>query len=178
MRYGAVWPEYAKWWDRMTIKQGRLAEFQALAQYAIKHKVAYLAVEEYTGVPWAMVAVIHRREGEGNFDTYLGNGQSLHRPTTIVPKHRGPFPSFLAGARDALKFDGLTSVIDWRLEKQLFWCTSFNGWGYYPHPSPYIWGGTNIQVPGKFVSDGVYDSHVWDTQPGCAPSLLACTSYF
>jgi lysozyme family protein len=176
MRYGAVWPQYAKWWDEMAIKQNRLSEFTNDAQYAIRHKVTYLAVEEKTGVPWAMVAIIHRREGDGDFDSYLGNGQSLYRTTTIVPAGRGPFPSFLAGCVDALKYDGLTTTIDWRLEKQLFWMTGFNGWGYYPRPSPYIWGGTNVQVPGKYVRDRVYDPNVWDTQPGCAPLLKTIAS--
>ena len=171
MRYGTVWPQYAKWWDEMAIKVGRIAEFTGLAHYAIANKTAYLEVEAATKVPWAMVAVIHRREGDGNFHTYLGNGQSLYRPTTEVPAGRGPFPTFLAGAIDALRYDDLTNVLDWRLEKQLFWCTSFNGWGYFPHPSPYIWGGTNVQVAGKYIRDRVYDPSAWDTQPGCAPIL-------
>ena len=38
-------------------------------------------------------------------------------------------------------------------------------------PSPYVWGGTNIQKPGKYVRDGVLSKKVWDTQPGCAPIL-------
>lgn len=171
MRYSAVWPTYARQWDQMVIKPERRKEFEGLAGYAVAHKVEYQHVEEATGVPWAMVAVIHRREGDGNFNTYLGNGQSLRIRTTIVPKGRGPFPSFLAGAIDALKVDGLADVKDWRLEKQLFWETGFNGWGYWPKPSPYIWGGTNIQVRGKYVRDRVYNPFTWDPQPGCAPLL-------
>ena len=179
MRYGTVWPTYAKWWDAMLIKANRIPEFTKYAQFAIAHKAQYVAVEAATGVPWAMVAVIHCRESaptyqgqaQVNFDTYLGNGEPLKRRTTIVPAGRGPFPDFLAGAIDALKYDDLVNVQDWRLEKQLFWCTGFNGWGYYPHPSPYVWGGTNIQVIGKYVRDRVYDPTVWDIQPGCAPIL-------
>lgn len=155
----------------MVINSNRRAEFVSLANYAVAHKAQYQEVERATRVPWAMVAVIHRREGNGNFGTYLGNGQSLAHRTTIVPRGRGPFSSFLVGAIDALKVDGLTDVIDWRLEKQLYWCTGFNGWGYWPRPSPYIFGGTSIQVIGKYTSDNVYDGSVWDTQPGCAPML-------
>lgn len=172
MRYSAAWPVYAQEWDRMVINTSRRQGFEELAGYAITHKTEYQHVEAATGVPWAMVAVIHRREGDGNFSTYLGNGQSLRIRTTMVPRGRGPFPNFQAGALDALKIDGLTDVRDWRLEKQLFWLTGFNGWAtVYGFKSPYIWGGTNIQVAGKFVRDGVYDPHVWDTQPGCAPLL-------
>lgn len=157
----------------MTINADRQKEFEGLAHYAIAHKVTYLAVENATSVPWAMVAVIHRRESDGNFDTYLGNGQSLHIRTTLVPRGRGPFISFLSGAIDALKIDGLNDVKDWRLEKQLYWMTSFNGWGYWimDKPSPYIWGGSNIQVRGKYTGDRVYNPFVWDDQPGCAPLL-------
>jgi len=54
---------------------------------------------------------------------------------------------------------------------QLYYLTGFNGWGYWPDPSPYIWGGTNIQVIGKYSHDHVYDSLAWDPQPGCAPML-------
>ena len=171
MRYGTVWPTYAKWWDAMLIKANRLPEFTKYAQFALAHKAQYSAIQDETGVPWAMVAVIHRREGNGSFDTYLGNGELLSRRTTIVPAGRGPFKDFFTGATDALKFDDLTNVQDWRLEKQLFFVTGFNGWGYYPHPSPYVWGGTNIQVIGKYVRDRVYDPTVWDIQPGCAPIL-------
>jgi hypothetical protein len=42
-----------------------------------------------------------------------------------------------------------------------------NGWGYlgYGIPSPYVFGGTNIQKPGKYTSDGHFE-WVTDTQLG------------
>ena len=172
MRYSAAWPVYAEEWDRMVINPIRVHTFDELARYAIKHKDQYRDIEKLSGVPWAMVAVIHRRESEGNFLTYLGNGQPLHMRTTLVPRGRGPFRNFTEGAIDALRIDGLTAVSDWRLEKQLFFMTSFNGWAAaYGFHSPYIWGGTNVQRRGKFIADGVFDPNVWDTQPGCAPLL-------
>lgn len=163
----------------MVVNANRRQEFETLAYYAIAHKAEYQHVEDATGVPWSMVAVIHRRESDGDFGTYLGNGQPLRMRTTRTPSNRGPFNSFLAGAVDALRLDGLTDVKDWRLEKQLFWMTSFNGWGYWIKnmPSPYIFGGTSIQVRGKYTSDRVFDPFVMDTQPGCAP-LLATISEF
>jgi lysozyme family protein len=176
MRYSSKWPQYAAWWDRMTIKAGRQAEFERDAKFAIAHKEQYLAIEQKTGVRWYHIAVLHRRESDADFGTYLGNGQSLARRTTIVPKGRGPFTgpdAFVNGAIDALKIDGLSSVIDWRLEKILYYGELFNGAGYDGHglPSPYLWGGTNIQQPGKYIRDGVFDRNVWDPQPGCAPML-------
>jgi lysozyme family protein len=120
-----------------------------------------------------VVGLIHLRESSLNFATYLGNGDPLSRPTTHVPKHRGPFPTFLAGSIDALKLDHLTDVHDWRLEKDFYYQELFNGTGYDLHgvPSAYIWGGTNIQRPGKFIRDHVWSSTTWDTQPGIAPVL-------
>ena len=184
MRYSEMWPKYAAWWDRMEIKKDRAREFEDYANYAIGHKDIYQEVEKRTthgrvDVHWYHVAVLHRRE-DPRFDRYLGNGQSLYRRTTIVPKGRGPFPrrgedareGFIRGCLDALIIDGVDKVIDWRLEKILYFAEVFNGGGYARRglPSPYNCG-TNIQRPGKFVADRAFRSNVWDVQPGCAPLL-------
>ncbi len=176
MEYGPKWPEYAKQWDSMKINPTRLAEFQRYAQFAIKHKDIYKKIEAATGVPWPMIACNHRRESDADFNTYLGNGDPLGRVTTHVPKGRGPFlgpNAFVDGGIDAYRLDGLAAVKDWRLEKMLFWMERFNGSGYDNKglPSPYIWGGTNIQKPGKYVADHQFNSKIMDTQPGCAPLL-------
>ncbi len=176
MRYGSKWPEYAAQWDRMEIRPGRIDEFRRHALYAIEHKAMYQDIEHASGVPWYSIAVMHRRESDADFFTYLGNGQSLSHRTTVEPKGRGPFigpDAFLRGALDALHIDGLDAVSDWRLEKILYFNEVFNGGGYARRglPSPYIFGGTNIQVRGKFVADHVFDQTVMDTQPGCAPLL-------
>jgi len=173
--YGTKWPEYAKQWNAMKVNPGRGAEFDRLATFAINNKARYQTIEQQTTVPWELVAVLHRRESDANFNTYLGNGEPLNRVTRLVPKGRGPFKSFEAGAIDALQIDGLSSVKDWRLEKMLYYCEKFNGSGYNNRglPSPYIWGGTNIQKPGKYVADGQFDPTKMDPQPGCAPILAA-----
>lgn len=177
MRYRDKWPEYAKQCDDMEIKPGRLAEFKQYAEFAIANKAIYQEVADATGVQWYHVAVIHRRESDAKFSTYLGNGQSLSRVTTEVPRGRGPFTgprAFFNGCVDALHLDGLDKVVPpWPLEKILYFCEVFNGAGYSMRglPSPYIFGGTSIQRPGKYVSDGVWDGSTWDSQPGCAGIL-------
>lgn len=176
MRYSDIWPRYAKYWDTMTINADRVQEFTNDAQYAINHKAIYQTLEQKTGVPWAMLAVIHRREGDGNFGTYLGNGQSLARKTTEVPANRGPFTgddAFIDGGVDAIKVEGWGSIQDWRVEKQLYYMLLFNGVGSeaWGHPSSYVWGATNIQQPGKWIRDHVWSSTVMDVQPGAAPLL-------
>lgn len=175
MLYGRKWPEYAGQWNKMKVVSGRKAEFEKLAQFAFDHRQQYLIIEENTGVPWAMIACLHRRESDADFTTYLGNGDPLKRKTVNVPKGRGPFPDFEAGAIDALKYDRLSDVTDWRLEKALYYMELFNGAGYANKglPSPYLWAGTNIQKPGKFVSDGRWSGTAVDKQPGCAPILMA-----
>jgi lysozyme family protein len=183
MRYGTKWPEYARQWDAMKINASRRTEFERYAGKLIRHKPQYAAIEEGTahdgvgpegqGVPWYMIAVLHLRESSADFNTYLGNGEPLNRKTRLVPKGRGPFASFYDGALDALKIDGLSNVLDWRLEKVLYYCELFNGAGYHNRdlPSPYIWGGTNQQKRGKYIADGRWSGTVMDTQPGCAPIL-------
>lgn len=185
--YKDYWPVAAQLIDHLSaggIKTNREDEMKHYAKFAIDNKARYLEVEKQTKVPWPMLAVIHRREGDSNFNTYLGNGQSLSRVTTEVPEGRGPFSSFLAGCVDACAIDGLSAVqqssdvwilgqqwSSWPIEKQLYFCTKFNGWGYWPDLGPYILGGTTAQKIGKYVRDHVYDPTVWDTQPGCMPIL-------
>lgn len=183
--YGSQWRKDADRWDRMVIKPKRVNEFTRLAEYAVANRERYLQIEENTGVPWAMIFCVHKRESdvedhEGNplFTSYLGNGQPLNRRTTIEPIGRGPFPSFEEGAIDALEYDHLNKVVEqgadaWRLEKQLYYMRLLNGFGYDYHnrPSAYIWGGTNIQEPGKFDRDGHWVPDMMDQQPGCAPML-------
>lgn len=174
--YREVWPVLAKQWDGMKINPSRWQEFAQVAKGRINYKGRYQEIEAATKVPWALIAVLHVRESSGNFGTYLGNGQSLNHRTTIVPKNRGPFKSFFDGAVDALRIDGLSGITQWPIEKQLYFATSFNGWGYWLYhnhmPSPYIWGGTNEQVRGKYgPRDGQWSAGLWDPQEGCAPLL-------
>lgn len=184
MRYRDKWPQYAEQINKMQILADKKSAFERFANYAIANKGIYQEIEQKSGVPWPSIAVMHKRESDaqdtkGNplFTSYLGNGQPLSRRTTIVPVGRGPFTgpnAFVDGAMDALRIDGLDKVVPpWPIEKILYWQEVFNGAGYSNMglPSPYIWGGTTIQVRGKYVRDGVFDPNVMDTQLGCAGML-------
>ena len=83
-------------------------------KFAIAHKDIYSNLESKTGVPWAMLAVIHRRESDANFNTYLGNGDPLSHRTVNVPAGRGPFlpNAFIAGGVDAIKVEGWSMIRD------------------------------------------------------------------
>src|SRR5262245_9939904 len=173
--YRSKWPVYAKQWDKMAVKPDRIADIRGAAARLVAAKDRYLKAEKLTGVPWYMIAALHWRESAGNFRTQLAQGDPLNRRSTHVPRGRGPFKSWEAGAYDALvTLKKLNKVIDWRLEKILYHSERYNGWGYHFRglPSPYIWGGSTIQRRGKFVADGEYSSTAWDTQPGVA-SLIS-----
>lgn len=125
-----------------------------------------------TGVPWWWVGATHNLEGSGNFATYLGNGQALTMRTTIVPKGRGPFKSFEAGAVDSLKLHNLDDIDTWTLPRALYEAERWNGWGYLGKVnSPYIWSGTDLYERGKYVKDHVYSATAVSEQVGVAAVL-------
>jgi len=174
--YGTKWPEYRAQWNQLEAIDATCVEvFARAGELAISNKARYLGVELETNVPWMLIAALHMREASFDFDTYLGNGQPLDQVTTLVPAGRGPFDSWEEGAIDAIQYDGLNQVIDWRLEKMLFHAEAYNGAGYHNKglPSPYVWALTNAQEPGKYTSDGSFDPDYWDTQPGVAGLLYA-----
>ena len=175
MIYGNQWPIYAKQWDEMQILPNRLNEVNKVAHRLFASKIRYAAVEQATTVPWYMIAAIHERESGQDWKASLAQGDRWDRVSIHVPAGRGPFASWEAAAIDALHIDGLTLVKDWRLEKSLFYWEKYNGTGYFAHnlPSPYNWGATTIQKPGKYTGDGKWSFNTTDTQVGCAAILKA-----
>lgn len=122
-------------------------------------------------IRWFHVGLIHKMEGNLNFGTYLGNGQSLYKKTTKVPKGRGPFKDFKAGAIDAIQYDKLDLVKDWSIGNTLYVLEGFNGYGYPKYKginSPYLWSGSNHYTSGYYVADGVYDKNTVSQQIGIA----------
>lgn len=191
--------ENQKHWEVMRFNSPRLGEIEAVCVALIKHKDQYVeitqGVEELTGLKlsWGIPAVIDQREHAPSFglcNSYLGNGQSLLRKTTIKPTGRGPFfdhpdtdkplrGGFFRGAMDALV--DVQQVQDWKDWSQagaLTFLESLNGFGYANGPggrppmlSPYIFGATTEQQRGKYVADSKFDPSEWDQQIGCAALL-------
>ncbi|MDA9468110.1 peptidoglycan-binding protein [Bradyrhizobium sp. CCBAU 53415] len=175
--------EYERNWAGLEIRPGRLAEANAVARKALNGKATYQQIERLTGVPWYFAALCHYRESNFDFDTYLGNGESLHRVTTIVPKGRGPFATFVDGAVDAFRIENFNGAHDWGIARMLFRLEAFNGFGYHAKGvnSPYLYGGSSLYGPpearaGKFVRDHVFDSNHVDSQLGTAVILQAMMS--
>lgn len=172
--YGSKWPEYAKQWDKMEVRPSKVNIFTSIANKLIANKPRYQAAEKLTGVPWYMIALLHMRESDNNFNTQLAQGDALSRRSVHVPAGRGPFSTWEAGAYDALVvLKGFNRIIDWRLEKILYYSELYNGWGYHAHgvPSAYIWAGSTVYNGGKYVADGVWSSSAVDSQPGVASVL-------
>lgn len=181
--YESLKSGYERNWANLQIRPARLGEANATGRKAINGKATYQQVERLTGVPWYFVALCHYRESNFDFDTYLGNGESLKRVTCLVPKGRGPFASFVDGAVDALRIQHFVGTQDWCIARTLYRLECFNGLGYHAKGvnSPYLYGGSTLYGPaeakaGKFVADHVFDpSHV-DSQLGTAVILHAMMS--
>lgn len=181
--YESLKSGYERNWANLEIRPARLGEANATARKAINGKATYQQVERLTGVPWYFVALCHYRESNFDFDTYLGNGETLKRVTCLVPKGRGPFASFVDGAVDALRIQHFVGTQDWCIARTLYRLECFNGLGYHAKGvnSPYLYGGSTLYGPaeakaGKFVADHLFDpSHV-DSQLGTAVILHAMMS--
>jgi lysozyme family protein len=173
--YAELKSEYAQLWASMEIRSDKRELVMRIARKLMRHKAQYLAVEARTGVPWFVVAALHNRESDADFAAYLGNGEPLDRKTALVPKGRGPFDSWEAGAVDALALDGLDRVKTWSPERACFDIEKFNGFGYRKRGvrSPYLWSFSNHYARGKYVADGRFSSTHVDEQCGAIPILKA-----
>lgn len=153
--------------------------FSAVARHLIapEARARYQAVAAETGVPWAVIAVIHQRESSQDWRGSLAQGDPWNKVSVHVPAGRGPFRSWEDAAVDALVNCSPYAARnkDWRIGPTLTKLEQYNGLGYAARggPSPYIWSGTDQYRSGKYVRDGVYDANVVDSQPGCAGLLMA-----
>lgn len=164
-------------WQNCHVPADKGPTFAAVANRltAPAAKLRYQAVEKTTGVPWWFIAVVHEREASQNWNTQLGQGDSLNKKSTHVPKGRGPFSTWEEGAVDALVNCApyASKNTDWTPGGALTMLEKYNGLGYANKglPSPYVWAGTDQYVKGKYVADGVFDPNAVDQQLGCAGLL-------
>ena len=166
MTYDQLKPGIAE--DLANAKPTRSTDAIAIAKRLLQYRDRFLLLQKNTGVPALWVMPVFERENP-NFNTYLGNGDSLNHPTRHVPKGRGPFDSWEAGAADALGLDHITSVPEWTWPRAAYEWERWNGLGPRAHgrPSGYVWSGTSIYQGGKYVADGVWSRGTWDSQLGC-----------
>src|SRR6266481_204610 len=152
--------------------------FSSVAKHlvATDAKARYRSVEAKTGIPWAVIAVIHERESSQDWTGSLAQGDPWNRVSVHVPAGRGPFKSWEEEAIDALVNCSPRAAYnkDWSIGGTLTKLEEYNGLGYASRgrPSPYVWSGTDQYVCGKYIRDGVYDPDTVDSQLGCAGLLL------
>jgi lysozyme family protein len=171
-------------WRECKIMDAKRAVVSQAAKAAWTYRSSYKMVGDPLGIPWYMIGALHMRESNFNFATYLGNGDPLfnhagHPVQSVhVPERRGPFSTWEAGAEDALtlgKWNVLPDGWHWDIVTALIRAEVWNGLAYSRRdmPSPYVWAQTNIQVPGKYVRDHVFDPQAWDSQVGVAALWIA-----
>lgn len=151
-----------KWRDRVT----------ARAQYLVDNRDEYEDAVAGTDVPWIFVALIHEMECSANFERQILNGQKWTKRTTIVPKGKGPWDSWIESTRYALI--RYTTYKAWSLAHILQRMELHNGWGYRSRGvhSPYLWSGTNHGLKtGKYTKDGVYSKTAVSRQVGAGAIL-------
>lgn len=175
--YAALSGEYLDLLSKVRITRGQ--EALTRAREILPLKPRYEAVHAKTNVPVAVLMALNERESGSCMATYLGNGQRLTRKTTLMPKGRGPFDNWEAGAIDALHLDGLDAVDDWCWARACYEQELWNGFGprdYHGIHTGYLWSGTDTYSAGKYVSDGIWSGTTRDVQLGTVPLMLALVS--
>ena len=163
-------------WRAASVSLNRFAEAGRVVSRIESNRQRYQAVESKTSVPWHVIAGLHNMEASGSFRHHLHEGSPLSGRTRWAPKGRPktgvpPF-TWEVSAADALLFDRMNAV-DWKsLEATLYACERYNGVGYLKYhpetPTPYLWAGTSIERPGKYVADGKWSSTARSNQIGIA----------
>jgi lysozyme family protein len=177
-------------WQKANILPARAEEVHRVAARLTDSaaKERYQLISKSTNVPWWVIAVIHERESDQDFDTQLAQGDPLDAPSKHVPRGRGPFfdhesdppgqDAFYRAALDALENcpPYPAKWKDWTVGGTLTLLELYNGTGYddYHHENtPYDWGATDQEQKGKYTGDGQFNPSAWDTQVGCAAMLKA-----
>jgi lysozyme family protein len=170
-------PGYIQLFDECQINPSALDQIRSIVTRITAYQERYQDLEDTTGVPWYIIALIHNMEGDLDFGTHLANGDSLRYRTVDDPVglliNADPPYTFEQGAIAALEFDQLTAIDTWDIPNICFEFESFNGFGYRPRNvnTPYLWAGSQLYTRGKYVSDGVFDPSAIDDQIGTAVLL-------
>jgi lysozyme family protein len=188
---GALRNEYRNFFNAAQVKAGSVSKVEAAYKLLTANKNRYMAVANainLPGVPWYLIGCIHMRESYYSFNNHLHNGDPLTGRTKNVPAGRpvanpaagvGKPYSWEESAVDAIKIK-LVQSLPWAngkndssVESLLNKLEAFNGAGYRLRdiPSPYLWSDSTVQKPGKFTSDGKFNSSVVDEQVGAGTLL-------
>ena len=163
---------YLSIFDACRINADRLNQANGIVQKILTGRPRYEMVSVMMTIPWYVIAVIHSLEADLNFNCHLHNGDPLSARTFHVPAGRpvsgNPPFSWQASAIDALQLEGLDHWTDWSISGISYRLERYNGIGYRAHNtnSPYLWGGSNMYISGKYIKDNVYAPSVVSNQIG------------
>lgn len=163
-------------WRAAKLSTDHVGEASKIVARIMANKARYAIVDVLTGVPWYVIAGLHNMESGGSFNCHLHEGSPLTGRTKYEPKGRpktgSPPFTWENSAVDALQYDKMGEVKWAYLGETLYACERYNGTGYLAYhpdvPTPYLWAGTTIEQPGKYVSDGRWSSSAKSEQLGIA----------
>lgn len=123
-------------------------------------------------VPWWFIATTKEMEAgpDPSFLRSIAQGDRWDRKSVNVPRGRGPFKSWFEAADDALVNCGPYAGRwqNWSIGGALTIALKYNGLGYWPNVSPYLFSMTTVYVKGKYTSDGHFDPEAVSQQVGVA----------
>jgi lysozyme family protein len=167
-------------WKSCHVTPSLVTYIDGISHRLVAAKPRYQTVEAVTGIPWAIIAVIHERESSQSWFASLAQGDPWNKVSIHEPRGRGPFTSWEAAAIDALQDCPPRAAHwdDWSIGGSLCLLEQYNGEGYWNLglPSPYLWSFTDRYSHGKYTADGHFDPNAVDHQIGCAALLQRMTA--
>jgi lysozyme family protein len=163
---------YLSIFDACRVNAGNVNQASAIVQKISANRPRYETVSVSLTIPWYVIAVIHNLEADLNFNCHLHNGDPLTGRTVHVPSGRpvsgNPPFSWEASAIDAMQLEGMDHWTDWSISGISYKLERYNGIGYRAHStnSPYLWGGSNMYISGKYIKDNVYSTDAVSKQIG------------
>jgi hypothetical protein len=117
-------------WNAASVTPSLIPLIDGVSHHMVAAKPRYQAVEAKTGVPWAVVAVIHERESSQSWAASLAQGDPWNRVSVHVPRGRGPFASWEAAAEDALVVcpPHAANWHDWTIDGRCRCSSNTTGW--------------------------------------------------
>lgn len=170
--YSTLAAEYTSWVERCQPIPSRRLEIENVAARLVRpdHLNRFAAVTAKINVPGVVQATICEREDGCDFSKSPAQGDPWNRVSTHVPRGIGPFSSWEESAIYSwTEADNLAhNSVPWSLPYASYKWEYYNGGGYRARGlrTPYVVGGSNLQQPGKYTSDGGFDGRHWDTQLG------------
>lgn len=187
-------PNYTQYSDKL-INPDVIEDYEEFRTHWHSFSGKYINVAKSADIPVYLVGALHWRESNGDFTTYLSNGDKLGNATykngdsnngSILPSNTPNTITFTLDQWDLAAIYALNQVQNNKVTLNIslsttdinvlcYYSEMYNGLGYMKRglPSPYILSGTTGYKKGKYIADSNYDSNAIDSQVGILPMLRA-----